>query len=219
MLLPGPAQVQDPRIILSQTGSLIYSSAPNTPAELVAGTTGYVLTMVGGLPVWMPGASTYTPPTLRAWYYGNPVTIPAGTAANLTWDNKFEGSSVLGFSGPFASLTFPYLTSSGTWSIIMIVKGTNLTPGANFRIDSDIDIYDEEWLAYADSGPASVANPSPVAVLPHCKHFDHGGAPVATPTTPPDPPINGASITVAATNYDSVDRDFFIAAAFIQKLS
>lgn len=45
---------------LTATGDLLYASAANTPARLPIGTTGQILSVVGGLPTWSPAAGAVT---------------------------------------------------------------------------------------------------------------------------------------------------------------
>jgi hypothetical protein len=55
--LKAQIDAQIPDTLLTTTGDVIYASAANTPARLGIGTTGQVLAVSGGLPVWTTASS------------------------------------------------------------------------------------------------------------------------------------------------------------------
>lgn len=56
------------------TGDIMYASATNTISKLSAGTNGYVLTLVGGVPSWLIGSASGT-----SYLAGNGITLSTTT--------------------------------------------------------------------------------------------------------------------------------------------
>jgi hypothetical protein len=61
---------------LTTTGDIYYASSASTPARLGIGSTGNVLTVTGGVPVWAAGPAGYT--TVQLFTSSTTWTVPAG---------------------------------------------------------------------------------------------------------------------------------------------
>ncbi|CAB5219971.1 hypothetical protein UFOVP231_24 [uncultured Caudovirales phage] len=98
------------------TGDIIYASGTNTLAKLTAGTNGYVLTLVGGVPAWSAssggGATVPTGGGTDAIFYNNGQTI--------TTNYSIPSGQNSGTFGPVtvnSGITVTIPTGS-TWSIV-----------------------------------------------------------------------------------------------------
>lgn len=81
---------------MTTTGDMIYSSPGSTPVRIGIGSTGQVLTVVGGVPVWATAGSTNSViQTMTISSLSNPIT--AGTAMAIAGDglaaNYYNGNS------------------------------------------------------------------------------------------------------------------------------
>jgi hypothetical protein len=73
--------------LLTTTGDTIYASAASTPARIAIGTTGQVLTVSGGLPVWATPASG-TPTAVSCSVFKGTQSISNNTSTAVTWDSE-----------------------------------------------------------------------------------------------------------------------------------
>lgn len=75
--------------LLTTTGDTIYASGASTPARRAIGTTGQVLTVSGGVPVWATPA-TSTPTFVGCDVYQNTAqSIPSGTHTTVTYELEY----------------------------------------------------------------------------------------------------------------------------------
>jgi hypothetical protein len=106
------------------TGDLIYASATNTLHNLAIGSTGNVLTVVGGIPSWQPAATSGTVTSVSvvsangfAGTVANPSTTPAITIETTI------NSPVLAGNGTAISAA----TTTGTGSTVVLSASPTLT--------------------------------------------------------------------------------------------
>ena len=119
---------------MTTTGDIIYEASPTTAARLGIGTTGQVLTVSGGLPVWStPSAGT-----------------PAGSNTQIQYNNSgaFGASSALTFAS--STLTAPNVVASNGLFV------NNATVGASYSIASGYNAM--------SVGPVTVASGQSVTV-------------------------------------------------------
>jgi hypothetical protein len=127
---------------MTTTGDTIYSSSGSTPARLGIGSTGQVLTVSGGLPVWATASSGQgTAPTCTAFTNGN-MSWSGGTPQNFTYTSEetdtdgFHNNSTntdrmtvpTGFGGVYV-ITISYLLSGAgsSYHFLQIQKnGANM---------------------------------------------------------------------------------------------
>ena len=89
---------------LTTKGDIIYENATPAPARLAIGSTGQVLTVSGGLPVWGTGGATGTAD----------ISATSFTGA----DNQSSAANVTG-------LAFSYSTVASFQAIVSVIRGTN----------------------------------------------------------------------------------------------
>jgi len=137
-----------PEAVISTAGQIIYGSAPTTATILSIGSTGQVLTVAGGLPVWstagggsgawsaLTGAMTYT--QVAPWYNAT-STVDSGIsrlgAASLAIGNGIAGDTsgsltlgyeaVIGAGKPYPpdstqgnSLIYLQPNTTGPWDLL-----------------------------------------------------------------------------------------------------
>lgn len=142
------------------TGDLIYSSATNTLSKLAAGTDGYILTMVAGIPAWSAAASGMV-------YPGAGIPNSTGTAWGTSYTTTGSGTVVALATSP--SFTTPSLgvatgtslaaTGSVSGSVINATNGlvvNSLTVAASYSIPSG--------SSAMSVGPVTVASGQSVTV-------------------------------------------------------
>ena len=113
---------------LSVAGDLLYENSTPAPARLGIGSTGQVLTVVGGLPAWANSASGFSNPMTNEGdiIYENaslgPAALPIGSTGQVltvaggvpTWAASSGGSSIV---PPYLALNFtPPVSTNFTWS-------------------------------------------------------------------------------------------------------
>ena len=135
---------------MTTTGDIIYSSSGSTPARLGIGSTGNVLTVSGGLPVWQSAPAAGKLLQLISAVYSTSVAVYSTTFTD---------------SGLSASIT-PSSTSS---KVLVIVQqsvysaaGTQVTGGAIRLLRGGTDVYtiagsNNQSALYMDSGSGSAA--------------------------------------------------------------
>jgi len=106
----------------SSTGGLIYASASNTYSNLAVGTTGQVLTVSGGLPVW--ATPSITPSSIALTQ--NHILV--GNASNLAADVAMSGEASIVASGA--------ITLSNAAVIAKVLTGFSAAPGTVTSADS-----------------------------------------------------------------------------------
>ena len=72
--------------VITTTGDIIYASAANTPARRGIGSTGQVLTVSGGLPVWATPTSVGNFTHIRA--SGSTTNFPASVNTKVLWTTE-----------------------------------------------------------------------------------------------------------------------------------
>jgi hypothetical protein len=130
------------------TGDLIYSSATNVLSKLAAGTSGQVLTISGGLPVWATATSGAALSGLTAATGSNSINNVANTQT-WAWNSLAGGSGLILSSTSTAAAsntqTILEITQSGanatstqsTYGIKISNKKTG-TASTNIGIDLDV---------------------------------------------------------------------------------
>jgi len=101
------------------TGDLIYSSATNTLSNLAAGTNGYVLTMVAGLPAWAANTGGVTSFQTSL----NGLTPSTSTTGAITLAGTL--GAISGGTGQSTYTTGDILYASATNTLSKLAAGTN----------------------------------------------------------------------------------------------
>lgn len=134
--------------LLTTTGDILYASAAKTPARLGIGSTGNVLTVSGGLPVWSPAASG--DPTPGTSFPGSPTTgqiyIYAADATNgVYWRFVYQGTYWAFVGGPplYAIVTADEGTTSTSYTNLS-TSGPALT--LPFAGDFDVEIGADTYI-------------------------------------------------------------------------
>ena len=70
---------------MTTTGDVIYSSSGSTPARLGIGSTGQVLTVSGGVPVWANGGAAFSGCSLFTF---STLSIPTATESYIDFDDE-----------------------------------------------------------------------------------------------------------------------------------
>lgn len=78
------------KTLTTTTGDIIYASGANTPARLGIGSTGDVLTVSGGVPVW----SSASAPTVTQWVAYTPTFTGWGTTSNVSFWSRRVGDTL-----------------------------------------------------------------------------------------------------------------------------
>lgn len=111
--------------LLTTTGDTIYASAASTPARRAIGTTGQVLTVSGGVPVWatpsgggFPASTVFTPT----------VTSQSGSITTYTATGSYQTSGKLVVANFKITLT-NVGTASGTLYATLPVQAVTLANG------------------------------------------------------------------------------------------
>jgi len=81
----GTAAIQS--TTLTTTGDMLYASSANTPARLGIGSTGNVLTVTGGVPVWAAPAGATALPAFSAYKSGT-QNLSASTWTKITFETE-----------------------------------------------------------------------------------------------------------------------------------
>jgi hypothetical protein len=123
------------------TGDSLYASASNTLAKLPIGSSGQVLTVVGGIPAWSSpasGASITDDTTTNATRYINFTSATTGTLSTIyTSSTKLQYNPSTGtltttaFSGSGASLTSLSASNINSGLLTGTYGGTGVNNGSN----------------------------------------------------------------------------------------
>ena len=123
------------------TGDSLYASASNTLAKLPIGSSGQVLTVVGGIPAWSSpasGASITDDTTTNATRYINFTSATTGTLSTIyTSSTKLQYNPSTGvltttaFSGSGASLTSLSASNISSGLLTGTYGGTGVNNGSN----------------------------------------------------------------------------------------
>jgi hypothetical protein len=91
---------------MTTTGDMIYENAPTSAARLPIGTTGEILTVIGGIPTWAPVAPpAFMPPTIQvlsgpSGTYTSPTPLPLYIRIILSGDGGGgSGGGIAGSAG------------------------------------------------------------------------------------------------------------------------
>jgi hypothetical protein len=130
-----------PDNLLTTTGDVIYASAANTPARLGVGTTGQVLTVSGGLPVWATATSgaivLISETTASALSSLSLSSIPSTyKQLILAWSGIYQSNTTTGFQMRFNNVSTSIYHSAFNGS-----RGSTYdnSVNSNNRADSDVD--------------------------------------------------------------------------------
>lgn len=109
------------------TGDMLYASAANTLAKLAAGTNGYILTMVGGIPAWAANSGGSSAP---GRYVSSRHSSVAEGATTYEMQDNDDGTT--SFSAPLYSFNPENATTVTPWVKIYADRGDSFvtTTGA-----------------------------------------------------------------------------------------
>lgn len=148
-----------PKTLLTTTGDIIYASGVSTPARLGVGSTGQVLTVAGGLPVW--GAAA----TATELAYGETIANVTGIATTT----EATATTVL---------TAPSFTPDGSTTVLVdvsIPSWQHDTNGALINMslfDNGVSVgeFTRQYVGVASNqpgGPWRVARKLTPSAVPH----------------------------------------------------
>ena len=132
------------------TGDILYSDASNSLAKRAIGTTGQVLTVSGGVPVWTDSAGDITAVTAGAGLTGGGTSgavtldVGAGSGISVAADSVAVDATVLRTTGNQSRTADTLTIASG--AILAIATGGDLTIA-----DAPVNDTDAANKAYVDS--------------------------------------------------------------------
>lgn len=134
---------------MTTTGDTIYSSSGSTPARLGIGTTGQILTVSGGLPVWSSPAGG-----------GKVLQVIQGTSTTATsiTSTSYTDTTLTASITPSSASSKVLVILSQMWSLgtaanaAVMGNGLQLVRGATSIADYGPNGYDTRWLDIAGLG-------------------------------------------------------------------
>lgn len=117
--------------------------------------------------------STYTPPTARAIYFGNNVSINNGATGSLTWDSiQGGGTALLDLTAP----GLPTFVTAGVYAVSVYVSAAaNMTAAGAMEVELEIDTAGDDPTIVQVSGPATALEPRPFCALSLTYYSPAGG--------------------------------------------
>lgn len=145
------------------TGDVPYASGSSTLSKLAIGTTGQVLTVSGGLPVWGSGASnlqTFTSGTSTWTKPGSGTMAFAqcyGGGGSGGRQTSGAGGGGGGGGGGYNAAYFPLASLSATETVTIGAGGTAITSGASSGNAGGTSSFGSHLFAYGGGGGAQAS--------------------------------------------------------------
>lgn len=107
---------------ITTTGDIIYSSSGTTNQRLAIGSSGNVLTVSGGVPVWAPPATSGTVTSVG-------LSVPATSIFGTSGTNPVTGSGTIGITTTGTSGGIPYFSSTSQLASSALLTASQLVLG------------------------------------------------------------------------------------------